>query len=108
MELWDTANLDVEPHAPQILRSDDGAARVIAIDLPAGEELQEHEVHEHAYVFVASGEIEIREGGVARKAGAGALAHFEPHERHEVAAVQDSRILLILAPWPGEGHPSLR
>jgi hypothetical protein len=24
-----------------------------------------------------------------------------------VQAVDDSRILLVLSPWPGDGHPSL-
>ena len=52
MDTWDLRSLDVQPHQPQILRSDEGAARAIAIHLPAGEELQEHEVHEHAYLIV--------------------------------------------------------
>ena len=47
MRLWDIASLDVQPHQPEVLRSDD-ETRVIAINLPAGEELQEHEVHERA------------------------------------------------------------
>ena len=36
------------------------------------------------------------------------MATFDPNERHEVRAVEDSRLLLVLAPWPGDGHPSLR
>ena len=35
METWDIASLDVEPHQPEVLRSDP-EARAIAIDLPAG------------------------------------------------------------------------
>ena len=31
-----------------------------------------------------------------------------PHERHEVRATSDARLLLVLAPWPGEGHPGAR
>ena len=58
METWDIRALAVEPHHPQVLRSDD-ETRAIAILLPAGEELQEHQVHERAYLFVADGEIEI-------------------------------------------------
>ena len=38
----------------------------------------------------------------------GFLAHFEPKERHEVSATEDSRLVLLLSPWPGEGHPSRR
>jgi hypothetical protein len=36
------------------------------------------------------------------------LAIFDPKERHEVIANTDARLLLVLAPWPGEGHPSNR
>jgi quercetin dioxygenase-like cupin family protein len=107
MDTWDIRSLDVAPHQPQILRSDDDA-RVIAINLPAGEELQEHEVHEHAYVFVADGEVQISQGGESITAGPGLLAHFVPQERHDVKATSDARLLLILAPWPGAGHPNNR
>jgi quercetin dioxygenase-like cupin family protein len=108
MDTWDIRTLDVQPHHPEVLRSDDGAARAIAIQLPAGEELQEHEVHEHAYLVVVDGEVELAEGGEARTVGPGTVAHWDPHERHEVRAVGNARLLLILAPWPGEGHPNLR
>ena len=33
---------------------------------------------------------------------------YDPTERHEVRAISDARLLLLLAPWPGEGHPSQR
>jgi len=105
MDSWDIAALDVEPHHPQVLRSDD-ETRVIAINLPAGEELQEHEVHERAYLVVATGEIEVEQGGETVQGGPGFLAHFQPQERHEVRAKSDTRLILLLSPWPGEGHPS--
>ena len=38
--------------------------------------------------------------------GAGLLAHFAPNERRTIRAVSDARLVLVLAPWPGEGHPS--
>ena len=56
VETWDIGSLTIEPHHPQVLRSD-AETRAIAIALPAGEELQEHQVHERAYLFVAEGEI---------------------------------------------------
>ena len=43
-----------------------------------------------------------------RSGGAGFLAVFDPQERHTVRAATDSRILLVLAPWPGDGHPGAR
>jgi quercetin dioxygenase-like cupin family protein len=107
MDIWDLRSLDVQPHQPQILRSDD-EARVITINLPAGEELQEHEVHEHAYLVVADGEVQLGQGGETETAGPGTLAHWMPQERHDVKATSDARLLLILAPWPGPGHPSNR
>jgi quercetin dioxygenase-like cupin family protein len=107
MDIWDIRTLDVEPHRPDVLRSDD-AARVVAINLPAGEELQEHQVHEHAYLLVADGQVELSQGTETEPAGPGTLAHWMPNERHEVRAVADALLLLILAPWPGEGHPSNR
>ena len=108
MEHWDLRTLDVQPHQPQILHSSRGESRTIAIQLPAGERLQEHEVHERAWLVVAAGEVEIEQGGSTVSGGSGFVAHFDPKERHEVRATSDSRLVLILAPWPGEGHPSQR
>jgi quercetin dioxygenase-like cupin family protein len=107
MDTWDVASLQVQPHHPEVLRSDD-ETRVIAINLPGGERLQEHQVHERAWLVVASGEIELEQGGETVIGGPGLLAHFEPGERHEVRAATDARLILLLSPWPGDGHPSRR
>ena len=108
METWDLASLDVQPHQPAVLSSDE-EGRVIAIRLPAGESLQEHQVHERAWLVVISGAIEVDDaGGDTTRGGPGLLAVFDPNERHEVRASEDSRLLLLLSPWPGEGHPSQR
>jgi quercetin dioxygenase-like cupin family protein len=105
MDIWDIRSLDVRAHHPQVLRSDDGAARAIAIHLPAGEEL---EVHEHAYLIVVDGEVELVQDSDTQRGGAGTVAHWVPQQRHEVRATSDARLLLVLAPWPGPGHPSQR
>ena len=107
MDSWDIRSLDVKPHHPEVLRSD-AEARAIALNLPAGEELQEHQVHERAYLIVADGEIEVVEDGNTTNADCGFIAHFEPNERRQVRATQDARLILILAPWPGEGHHSYK
>jgi quercetin dioxygenase-like cupin family protein len=65
-------------------------------------------VHERAWLVVASGEVELEQDGRTETGGAGFLAHFQANERHEVRATSDARLLLILAPWPGEGHPRKR
>jgi quercetin dioxygenase-like cupin family protein len=109
MDIWDLTELDIRPHHPVVLHSDEGAARVVAINLPAGEELQEHEVHEHAWLHVHHGAVEIADADEATtQGGAGTLVHWRPQERHTVRAVEDALLLLLLAPWPGPGHPSLR
>jgi quercetin dioxygenase-like cupin family protein len=107
LDTWDINSLDVQPQQPQVLRSD-SEARVIAINLRSGEQLQDHQVHERAYLFVASGEIEMSSGGGSETGGPGFVAHFDKNERHEVTAKSDARLLLVLAPWPGEGHSSQR
>ena len=29
---------------------------------------------------------------------------FEPGERHSISSAAGARILMLLSPWPGEGH----
>jgi quercetin dioxygenase-like cupin family protein len=105
MRSWDLKTVEAEPHQPQILASGDDA-RTILLHLPAGEELQEHEVHERARVAVVDGEVDVTTaGGESVAASAGHLFEFDPGERHTIAARSDARLLLILTPWPGDGHP---
>ncbi len=105
MRVWHTPTLEVAAHEPAILSSSD-AARIVAIELPAGERLDEHQVHERTFLIVVRGEIELADGiGQPVIGGPGMFAEFDPGELHEVRALADSRILLALAPWPGEGHP---
>lgn len=105
MQHWDLTSLDVQPHHPQVLQSD-AEGRTIVLTLPAGESLQDHQVHERAWLAVIDGEVEIEHGGGdVTRAGRGTLAVFAPNEVREVRAGTDARLLLILAPWPGEGHP---
>jgi redox-sensitive bicupin YhaK (pirin superfamily) len=106
MRSWDVSTLDVQAHRPEVLDSED-EGRAIVIELPAGERLQEHQVHERAWLLVVSGAIEI-DGSESVSGGPGLLAIFDPNERREVRATEDSRVLLLLSPWPGEGHPSRR
>ncbi len=106
MRTWDISGLEVEPRQPEVIGSEQ-EGRAIVIQLPAGEMLQEHQVHERAWLLVIEGRIEVSDaGGKAVSGGPGLFAAFEPNERHEVRATEDSRVLLLLSPWPGEGHPS--
>jgi len=104
MESWNLKTVEVEPHQPRILASADDA-RTILLHLPAGEELQEHEVHERARVIVIDGEVEVSADGGSAEANAGHLFEFAPGERRTVVARSDARLLMVLSPWPGDGHP---
>lgn len=105
MNSWSLGSLELKPHLPEILSSSEDA-RAIALLLRQGESLSEHEVHERAWLVVLEGEVEITAaaGGQA-SGGTGLLVEFAPGERHEVCATTDARLLLLLTPWPGRGHP---
>jgi redox-sensitive bicupin YhaK (pirin superfamily) len=108
MQTWDISKLDVQPHSPVVLTSED-EGRAIVINLPAGERLSEHQVHERAWLLVVSGAIELSEpDGESVSGGAGLLAGYDPNERREIRATEDTLLLLLLSPWPGQGHPSRR
>jgi quercetin dioxygenase-like cupin family protein len=84
----------------------DPELRSIAIYLPDGEQLGEHQTYERAYLVVASGAVDVwHSDGEITTGGPGYVWQFEPQERRSVrASGGGARIVLILAPWPGEGH----
>lgn len=105
MESWDLKTVDVEPHQPRILASAEDA-RTILLHLPDGEELQEHEVHECARVLVVDGDVDVTAAdGDFASAHVGHLFEFAPGERRTIVARSDARLLMVLSPWPGDGHP---
>ena len=105
MNSWTIKKLRLKPHAPEILASTEDA-RAIALLIPAGESLEDHQVHERAWVTVLDGEVEITTTtGESISGGSGLLVEFAPNERHAVHARIDTRLLLLLTPWPGPGHP---
>lgn len=105
MESWDLKTVDVEQRQPRILASADDA-RTILLRLPEGEELQEHEVHERASLIVVEGDVDVATpDGDGASAGPGHLFEFAPGERRTVIARSDARLLMVLSPWPGDGHP---
>ncbi len=105
MDDWDLTSLAWRPHNPEILSSTE-EGRAIVLDLPAGESLQDHQVHEGAWITVVDGAVTITDdAGQTSELRPGGLVHFAPRERHEVTATADSRVLLLLTPWPGSGHP---
>jgi redox-sensitive bicupin YhaK (pirin superfamily) len=105
MKSWDLKTIEAAPHEPQILATADDA-RTILLHLPAGEQLQEHEVHERARLVVIAGEVEVATpDGESVLAQGGHLLEFAPGERRTISARSEARLLLFLSPWPGDGHP---
>ena len=58
MQSWKLNEMDVEARKPQVLDSE-SEGRAIVINLPAGEQLSEHQVHERAWLVVADGEVQV-------------------------------------------------
>lgn len=105
MKSWELKAIGVSPRLPQVLSSTD-EARAIVLHLGAGDTLQDHEVHERAWVVVLEGEVEVTTAAGERVVGgSGLLVEFAPRERHQVDARSNARLLLLLTPWPGTGHP---
>ena len=88
---------------PVVLHSED-EARAVLIRLDPGQELGDHQVKERAWIAVVEGTVRVGAAGETVDAPAGTLFRFDAGERHFVASDRGARILLLLAPWPGEGH----
>ena len=104
MQVWDVLAADaMGKTGPRVLFSTP-EARMVMIDLAAGEELGDHEVHERAILQVARGSIELTSARGATACAQGSVVLFEPGERHAVRAIEPARLVLTLAPWPGLNH----
>lgn len=105
MESWDLNQIDAPngTRDPVVLHSDpEGRAVMIRID--PGQELGLHQVKERAWICVVEGQISIDAGARSVEGSPGTLVTFAPNERRAVRSDSGARILLLLAPWPGEGH----
>lgn len=106
MRHWTLSEIETPNGArsPVVLHSREGAERVVLIELHAGDALGEHQVKESAFLLVLEGSVHVEAGGDSAVGERGALFHFDPDERHSVTSEDGARVLLTLAPWPGEGH----
>ena len=104
MDRWHLPSIDATgTREPRVLFSQP-EARAVVLDLPAGEQLNEHSVRETAIVQVVAGAVLVECGEKSVTCDAGTLLTFAPQERHSVSAQTDSRLLLLLTPWPAEDH----
>ena len=106
MQHWNVKEITAPDgsRSPRVLHSQVGESRVVAIHLQPGQELGDHQVTEAALLVVVDGRVRVEAGAESIDATVGAVCRFEPNERHSVAADGEARVLLVLAPWPGEGH----
>ena len=104
MERWHLPSIEANgKREPRVLFSRPDC-RAVVIDLNEGDELGEHRLHEHAVVQVVSGRLEIALSDRAIECEIGMLVTFGPGEARSVRALEPSRLLLLLTPWPGDGH----
>jgi quercetin dioxygenase-like cupin family protein len=89
--------------SPAVLETVDGA-RAIVIRLSPGQRLGDHQVRERAWLTVLEGAARVESAAGVVDAGPATLLTFDPGERHSIASETGARVLMILAPWPGEGH----
>ena len=105
MQTWSLMSLDAPDGTrdPIVLHSDDGA-RAVLIVLSPGQSLGDHQVKENTWVTVLEGSVEITAGGEPCRASPGRWCASSPNERHALRSEGGARVLLLLAPWPGDGH----
>lgn len=104
MQHWDlTATNEGARTGPRVLFST-SEARGVVIDLEQDEEMGDHQVRERALVQVLQGSVTCMSGASAATCAEGTLIVFEPGEPHSIRALQSTRLLLMLAPWPAPGH----
>jgi quercetin dioxygenase-like cupin family protein len=105
MRSWALAEIETPGgnRSPAVLYSGD-EGRAVLVGFEPGQELGEHQVKESLFLVVLEGSLRITSGGESLDAGPGTLVTFEPGERHSVSSEGGARILLLFAPWPGEGH----
>jgi quercetin dioxygenase-like cupin family protein len=105
MQHWNLREIDAPrgSRSPVVLRSDE-AARAVLIVLDPGQRLGDHQVKERALVAVIDGQVKVNSGDDTIEGNAGCFFSFDADERHAISTESGARILLVLAPWPGEGH----
>ena len=104
MQHWDlTAANEGSRTGPRVLFST-SEARAVLMDLAQDEEMGDHQVRERALVHRPPGERDVHEWSRHRNVRGGRTRRLEPGEPHTLRALQPTRLLLTLAPWPAEGH----
>ena len=106
MQSWNLMEIDTPDgtRSPVVLHSEDGEARAVLIGLKPGQRLGDHQVKEAALLVVVDGVVAVEADAERVSAGSGTVFRFDPDERHSVSSESGAKLLLVLAPWPGQGH----
>src|SRR5438876_9580361 len=105
MQSWNLREIETPggTRSPVVLRSDE-AARAVLIVLEPGQALGDHQVKERALVSVIDGSVRVEAGGETIEGEPGCFFTFAADERRSISTDSGARIVLVLAPWPGQGH----
>lgn len=105
MQSWNLREIETPggTRSPVVLRSD-ASARAVLIVLEPGQALGDHQMKERALVSVIDGSVRVESGGETIQGGEGSFFSFDADERRSISTDEGARILLVFAPWPGEGH----
>jgi quercetin dioxygenase-like cupin family protein len=105
VQSWDLRSIETPggSRSPVVLFSR-SEARAVLIGLDPGQELGDHQVRESAFLVVVDGAVRLEGAGGSVEARDGTLVALEANERRTVLSPGGARVLLVLAPWPGEGH----
>ena len=106
MQSWNLMEIDTPEgtRSPVVLHSEDGEARAVLIGVKPGQRLGDHQVKEAALLVVVDGSVDVGAGTERVSAGPGTVLRFDPDERHSISSASGAKLLLVLAPWPGQGH----
>jgi quercetin dioxygenase-like cupin family protein len=105
VQSWDLREIETPggSRSPVVLRSDE-TARAVLVALEPGQALGDHQVKERALVSIIEGTVRVESGGKTIVGETGCFFSFDADERRSISTDTGARILLVLSPWPGEGH----
>jgi quercetin dioxygenase-like cupin family protein len=77
-----------------------GSLRILLLALKAGATVPEHQTEGRVSIHALRGHVRVHAGGTAFDLPAGRLLTLDPGERHDVAGIEDSAVLVTIAMAP--------
>jgi quercetin dioxygenase-like cupin family protein len=86
--------------------ADSGHARLMLVCLRAGQTLKDHHSSSQVHAHFLRGRARFYADGLPQEAGAGTIVLLEANHFHRIEAVEDTVVLVTMAPHPArEGYP---